>query len=726
MNFQGKAVLVYLQEDNIPRAYFRVRPLLLETGPVPPEALNDFPDEGFLRIVPDKNEQHTFKERMRSLCGLCLLDLRFLPSESNKIRTNKNYSPSRGENNQFIVYSDAIRALPDQLVFQVVAEDQIASAFTPQVYVRKGANIQGPFCKDTAQPVGDAAPLPPDSRELFSATIEDQEYLFYWPRTEAAAPAAPYAAAPAPAVKPATAPMAELPPVAAAPAEAPAAAPVNTEETRQNAYKRIQEMNAGVAPSESANRLHDEKPTPMDFVPDQPQRPLVGTRLYQAPFRAAVPRRAHNPLMEVVEQQRYAARYEAPGAVLPQNAELKDVQNPVDAFKRSLSGICQTPEAQKQAVDTLLAQPGMRSILSRALSAGKSDITLSAMHSQLQELEAERLMTLMQLDDVKKNLSGAREELVGKLHQDEQKKLDVLKAAREAEKKAAEALRASMEEILAQRQEAAEFIGQAGLLRGTVTLAPTLGKAAEKQVLIRQTVKAFTAAGFKMEADDAEALLILLAQSEGRLQINADTRADAFSAAQTLGCALGAAVGVAKSGTDKVHILPGGDTAALVLDQEDALAPVAGALLLSLRQSSEAATEYPAEYGLQPYAQFTCETNAEALPMPLPDCDAVRFAALREEMLKGTELNTETKEALCAVRRALKESGCALPLQTAAKMAQFVAAAQNDLKGGVAEALDRAVLCWAVPHIQAYQLEIDALLPVLSAMPRTLKALKKA
>lgn len=713
MNFQGKAVLVYLQEDNIPRAYFRVRPLLLESGPVPPEALNDFPDEGFLRIVPDKNEQHTFKERMRSMCGLCLMDLRYLPTESNKIRTNKNYSPSRGENNQFIVYSDAIRALPDQLVYQVVAEDQISSAYTPQVYVRNGANIQGPFRKDTAQPVGDAAPLPPDSRELFSATIEDQEYLFYWPHAEGAAPAAQPVFEAAPAEKPAPAPSIPAP-----------AAPVNAEEARQNAYKRIQEMNAG--PSENANRLRDEKPAAMDFVPDQPQRPLVGTRLYQAPFRSAVPRRAHNPLMEAVEQQRYAARYEAPGAVLPQNAELRDVQNPVDAFKRSLAGVCQTPEAQKQAVDTLLAQPGMRAVLSKAMSSGKSDATLNAMHSQLQELEAERLMTLMQLDDVKKNLAGAREELVGKLHQDEQKKLDVLKAAQEAEKKAADALRAAMDDILAKRQEAVELISQADLFKGAVTLAPTLGKAVEKQALIRQVADAFTAAGFKMDSDDADALLILLAQSEGRLQINADTRSDAFAAAETLGRALGAAVGVAKSGADKVHILPGGDTAALVLDEEDALAPVAGALLLSLRQINEAAAEYPAEYAIRPYAQFTCETNADALPAPLPVCHAVRFVALREEMLKGTELNAETKEALCAVRCALKECGCSLPLMTAAKMAQFVAAAQNDLKGGVAEALDRAVLCWAVPHIQAYQLEIDALLPVLSAMPRTLKALKKA
>ena len=147
MNFQGKAVLVYLEEDNIARAYFRVQPLMTQDGPVGPMAA-EFPDDGFLRIVPDKNEQHTFKERMRTLVGLCLVDLRCFSMEANKIRTNKNYSPSRGENNQFIVYSDAVRALPEDLLYQVVGENEVKNASTPQVYIRNGANIQGPFRRE--------------------------------------------------------------------------------------------------------------------------------------------------------------------------------------------------------------------------------------------------------------------------------------------------------------------------------------------------------------------------------------------------------------------------------------------------------------------------------------------------------------------------------------------------------------------------------------------------
>ena len=45
---------------------------------------------------------------------------------------------------------------------------------------------------------------------------------------------------------------------------------------------------------------------------------------------------------------------------------------------------------------------------------------------------------------------------------------------------------------------------------------------------------------------------------------------------------------------------------------------------------------------------------------------------------------------------------------------------------GVAEALDRAVCAFALPHMLAWQVKPEAVLPLLSAMPRALRALKQA
>ena len=102
MNFDRSLIFAYLEEDNIQRAYFRVRPLLTIHGDVQEEALRLWPDHGCLRIVPDRNEQHTFKDRMRSLGNYCVINLVGIPADANKIRTNKNYKPERGEFNQFI------------------------------------------------------------------------------------------------------------------------------------------------------------------------------------------------------------------------------------------------------------------------------------------------------------------------------------------------------------------------------------------------------------------------------------------------------------------------------------------------------------------------------------------------------------------------------------------------------------------------------------------------
>ena len=123
MDFTGRIVLSYVEEDNIQRAYFRIRPLLTADGAVAQADIDALPDEGYLRIVPDKNEQHTFKERMRELAPLCVLDLLNLPADAVKIRTNKNYAPQRGENNQFIVYSDAVQAIPQQLFYEVISAE---------------------------------------------------------------------------------------------------------------------------------------------------------------------------------------------------------------------------------------------------------------------------------------------------------------------------------------------------------------------------------------------------------------------------------------------------------------------------------------------------------------------------------------------------------------------------------------------------------------------------
>ena len=693
MNFQGKAVLVYLEEDNIARAYFRIRPLLTQDGPVG-DMLAAYPDDGCLRIVPDKNEQHTFKERMRAMCGLCLLDLRTIPPEANKIRTNKNYSPSRGETNQYIVYSDAVCALPDDLIYQVVSESQVQTAATPFVYIRNGANIQGPFRREDGQPQGDTAPLPPDSAEIHAVTVAGQDLLFYWHK-QAEAPAAEEQRPAQEAAVPET--------------------PVHKE---QNAYEQIQSMNEGL--SEHANRLHESAPvTPMDFMPDQPQKPLTGTRLYQAPQKTAAPRRAHNALMEAVESQRYAARYEAPGATLSQSAELKEVQNPASALKYALQDLCQTPEGRRQAVDALLDQPGIRPMLSTAISQSTNDLTVAAMQGQLQELEAERLMTLMQLDDVKKNLSAAREEALGALTQEEQKKLDALNEAQKTAQAALDQLQSSLAPIEEKRRQLAEELQRLENAADAPVhlVTPRMGAAASREALIARTEEALRAAGFLLEPGDAPALLTAFALARDEWQFCCDTASDAQTAFQAFAAALGVPMEAYFAPWETI-VLPGGNAPVLLDGMAAAPHPLALHCAAADYQSRKA--EYGATVPSVPFF-----VALDALPSPLPVFEPVSKESIASAMIREEELADDTKVMIASLRQAMLEAGRPLPLQAVEMLCRFIASTQNECKGGVAEAIDRGVCLYALPYLTGDDEAIRRVRPLLAAMPRTLKTLNR-
>lgn len=708
MNFQGQVVLVYLEEDNIARAYFRIQPLMTQEGLVGPTR-EDYPDDGYLRIVPDRNEQHTFKERMRGLCGLCMMDLRNLPPDANKIRTNKNYSPARGETNQYILYSDAVRPLQEDLIYQVVPREGVAAAATALVYIRSGANIQGPFRREDGQAVGDTEQLPPDSCEIHAVTVNGQELLFYWPRKEQPE-------------------LAETPEEKASrqeegdsekeasltPEEAPAADPW------RNAHEQIQALNE--APSADANRLHESGSSfSVDFIPPESPKPLTGTRLYQPPMQQSFPRRAHNPLMETVERERYAARYESPGATLPQNAELKDTHNPASALKRALDALWQSPESQRQAVDMVLAHPGMRVMLSKAVSREADDLAVAAMHSQLQEMEAERLMTLMQLDEAKKNLAAAREEALGQLSAAEQKKLDETEEARQKAQNALDELNRAMLPIEQKREEAAAKIKEMmeSLENAALTVCPPAGESIAREELIHRVEKALKAAGFRMEAGDALSLLTAFALSDGEFSFCADTESDARSAGDAFAAALGAPVADMRWKNTSLLVLPGGNAPVFVRNDEASSHPLVTCLHdMAWRGRAEALHCCSIRFPQVPMC-----ADETALPEPLPEFKTVSRDSIAAAFAVKGELTDETKAVITALRKAVAAAGRALPLWAVDQMCRFIGAVQNDLTGGVAEAIDRAVCYYLVPHMAGHALDAGSIKPLLTAMPRAMKAL---
>ena len=119
MALPGKLCVGILEEDNPLKAYFRFKPLLVEEGGafVPWTDSQAYPEDGCIRIVPDKNESYHFKTRMRRLGLFCVVDLRAHPEENDKIRPNKNFREDGEERNAFIIYSDVVReSAPDAIL----------------------------------------------------------------------------------------------------------------------------------------------------------------------------------------------------------------------------------------------------------------------------------------------------------------------------------------------------------------------------------------------------------------------------------------------------------------------------------------------------------------------------------------------------------------------------------------------------------------------------------
>lgn len=132
MPLPGKLCLGILEEDNPQKSYFRFKPLLIEKDGryVPFEAQDAYPEDGCIRIVPDKNESSHFKIRMRRVGLYAVVDLREHPGDNDKIRLNKNYHGDESERNVHIIYSDVVRKPAAGTVFSLLAlsEEQAREA----------------------------------------------------------------------------------------------------------------------------------------------------------------------------------------------------------------------------------------------------------------------------------------------------------------------------------------------------------------------------------------------------------------------------------------------------------------------------------------------------------------------------------------------------------------------------------------------------------------------
>ena len=185
MDFTGRVFLASIEEDNAQRVLFRVRPLLDAQGLIRQEEIDELGDEGYLRIVPDRHEQYSFKERMRTLGALCVLDFRHHPGG---LVPEQELRPQREATH--VLCLDVVRPLEG---IRSSKWWRTSGRAAPHQAVLSGKDhIQGPYNRADEHPVDALSCIAPDSDRLFAISEPGgRERLFFWPEATSLAEQAP-------------------------------------------------------------------------------------------------------------------------------------------------------------------------------------------------------------------------------------------------------------------------------------------------------------------------------------------------------------------------------------------------------------------------------------------------------------------------------------------------------------------------------------------------------
>jgi len=653
MEFSGKIFLASIEEDNIQRSLFRVRPLLDASGPISQEDLDSLEDEGFLRVVPDKQEQYTFKERMRTLGTMCLIDLRHVATEISKVRLNKNYAPNKGERNRSVIYSDAIRSLEGQPICEVVSDPRNPVPVTSCYYLRSGGHIEGPYDKYKAAPVDALSCIAPDSDRLFAVTMPDErERLFFWPDDE----------------------------------------PVHRQDAPEPAAKAQPLTEAAAEPLSGGAKANGTPLQPLSL--------------------AAAPRKPDSSalLHEVVDRAVRQNRPELTGFRVPRGQGLP--ADPAERLQQALQAMWHSNDLKRQAVQQTLDMDGAAEILSGIMTHDRGNTVILAMKQQMEDLEAERLALLIQLE----NLAKDKDALLRETQAAQEKMTGQAARREETLRQSIQALEGQLEKLIEKRDALAKLDDYQKYPQRYIL--PARGEECAPAKAAKLISGALGKAGYICDKDAAMNLLIHTMLYKA-LRISSPYLADARLAAQTLANALGAQCLTREELQGKALRLAGGDAPAfLIVASYDPLHQDLTQIIISSLEGSPQ-TDEEARLGLPWPAVTLVPQPGFAVTRP-----AQRFVIRQEEMRQAIsdaarDLTPAAQELLEQLDEALRQ--CKQPLPQAFKldMLQYLRCAQSQLDGGIAAALDFAMACWVMPFVKLHAMDISVLLPFMPGMPRS-------
>lgn len=785
-DINGTVTLAYVEEDNKQRVIFRVIPLCTREGVSFHDASEDFPDEGSLRIVPDKREQSTFKERMRDISGLCAIHLvNDGAKELIKVRQNRNYAPDAGEKNKLAIYSDVVCEFAEDGCFEVVQPGQDASgALTRKVIIQKDKVLYGPVLKEEAASVSLDSLHPFGNDRFLLQNIQNDllgSRMIYWDpeaiinwrqrrnamrRKERAEEKAELdaamltASAPAveetqPDTKPQQTVVREKTVEPRKRAEKNEKAekketPDKTEKTEKDRVtentalpigtkldildqqltfdQQISRLDQGIG--STANRLT------MDETPSEEEEPEIishfnGTPL--VPSAKPITKSAVRPesMHRVVEQQLF------------QNNEGENrsiyrmVENPIDSLNRCLDYVWQNADMRSQAIEKLSEnETFMRDMLQIFRRRGLNTQASAAAQEQLAEIEAERLSLLMQLDNAKQNAKQYREEAIASLSQKLRAESEKLKNEIQSLEKTKKKL-TDETQVLSQQnaRQTIDFFSQnmqcmSGAGEERIMLSPVIGCHYEASELAEKLRVHMNESGYGINEDDAMGLLIYFSVND-TLCLCAATEADAARFAQVMLESFGlqsvSGTILPESYVEVVSILPedGQRTPTVTIQSLGTESmSIYGHKTLYLATSHQ--IENYSTAGLPAHPIVHVPTAIKRAFGRVEDFQAVQPASLSSFMDIRSDTHPMLSEAdkwFAELKARIEKEEFAVPRATLIDMRRFIEVATRKVRGGFLAAADSAVCHWLVPAIRLGQIKPEHFASIVAGLPRAMRLL---
>ena len=466
MTLPGRLSIALLEEDNPVKSYFRMRPILVreeERIELYQNAEEVYPSEGYIRIVPDKNEMSFFKSRMRTIGRYCTLDLRRHPGENDKIRPNKNYDPANGDRNAFIVYSDVVSAPAVGLLTQVIdletpaAEEtfsvRMAAPGTPYVAIRAHGSVSGPWKWENAEEEGMIVYTRATAEEWgWQGADQPAGILLSLPQGNGESPANVYVNVSALGPDPEAAPVRVAVPAPATPAPA---MPQPEEPVRESAPAAEKRLEDPPAPAQKAPEVPQPEPGPgLRMTTHRAINMRITMREQALLAQMGINPRRGRSLYEIVDEQWRKSRIDQLGHPVPAEATGSPADDPVENAMTAIRAVLHMPEARASLIEEMLRNETLNEALSAVYGAKRA--ALNGDDSCMTALEAERLALSAEVDALRRRRETERGNIIEEMRTQYAKEFSLLEQKKEALEADIAALRVTEEQARAAATTAVE------------------------------------------------------------------------------------------------------------------------------------------------------------------------------------------------------------------------------------------------------------------------------